>query len=229
MDRQKIELPRFYYKEEYSSFYYDLKGLPHTEKRFEKGEYLWKADTFISRCFYIEEGIMKTFYLHEDGHQRILDFHGKGDITPGCHATKFKIEKSICTQAITKGRALCFSREVLHAYGEEHPAFGSKVLEVYAKYINNLIYQNCHQEYNSVFLKLCNLLVLFGYNTNEPTRIPLSQEEIGDILAVNRVNVTRALGRLKNEKIIEGHRGWIEVKDPARLCLYCSTESVPDE
>lgn len=222
-----MELPRFYYRE-YSDFQEELEKLSHTHRHFTKGEYLWKPDTYISECFYLENGIAKTFCVHESGHQRIIYFHGAGDLAPGFHSTQFKIEKSLCTTAVTELDAMCFRRETIYDYCFANRKFGAKAFEVYAKYINNLIFQTCHQEYNDVTLKLCNLLYLFCVSSDDPSHILLSQEDMANILAVNRVNIAKALANLKRAGIISSHYGWIEVLDQDKLSKYCSMESLPD-
>lgn len=75
-------------------------------------------------------------------------------------------------------------------------------LDWYASYINLLLYESAHQDYNSSFVKLCNLLYLFTQNSPDgrTDRIDLTQENIAEILTVTRVNAARSLGRLRDEK-----------------------------
>ena len=63
---------------------------------------------------------------------------------------------------------------------------------------------------------------LYGHSR----RIDLSQENIADILTLNRVNVAKCLSRLRDEGIIVSHRKWIEVKNLDKLELYCSQETL---
>ena len=43
----------------------------------------------------------------------------------------------------------------------ENRELSVRMLNWYAAYINLLLYESAHQEYNSTFIKLCNLLYLF--------------------------------------------------------------------
>ncbi|MGL6197678.1 MAG: helix-turn-helix domain-containing protein [Lachnospiraceae bacterium] len=93
--------------------------------------------------------------------------------------------------------------------------------------INLLIYESAHQEYNNSLIKLCNFLYLFSnHSPNGSNRIELTQDEISDILALNRVGVTNNLGILRNKGIIATHRKWIEVIDCDGLKYYCSQETL---
>ena len=91
-----------------------------------------------------------------------------------------------------------------------------------------LLYESAHQDYNSSFVKLCNLLYLFTQNSpgGRTDRIDLTQENIAEILTVTRVNAARSLGRLRDEKIIVPHRRWIEIIDQKALEAYCSLETL---
>ena len=97
-----------------------------------------------------------------------------------------------------------------------------------AAYINLLLYESAHQDYNNSFIKLCNLLYLFSKNPlgKENGRIDLTQENIAEILTVTRVNAARNLGRLRDEKIIIPHHRWIEIIDQQALESYCSAETL---
>ena len=219
-----METPRFLYTDEYSDFFDEIMKLPHQAVHFSRGDYLWKPGELVIHSYYILNGIAKMICLHEDGHQRTLDFHSTGDITPGFHQTQFRIEKSICVIALSDMDTICFASEDLNGLAHRNIDFANRLIEVYAKYINELIYQSCHQEFNSLYLKLCNLLLIFS-DYSPDGDIPLSQEEIADILAVNRVNIAKALSSLSREGILVSSRGRIHILDKAKLKSLCSDET----
>lgn len=223
-------IPRYYFTDDYVELYDYFLTQPHRKCVIPKGEYLWKPGDLIHHAYYIESGICMTSVQHEEGHQKILYFHSKGCITPGFHYTTFKIEQSITTKAISDMQVLEFSREELYSMFQQNSQLSSLAFESYAKLINLLIYETAHQEYNNSFLKLCNLLYLFTQNSpgNSSLRVELSQENIADILTLNRVNVAKCLSRLRDEGIIVSHRKWIEIIDKHKLELYCSQETLND-
>lgn len=221
-------IPRYYFTDDYVDLYEYFLTKPHTKRVIPKDEYLWKPGDLIQHVYYIESGICMTSVQHEDGHQKILYFHSKGCITPGFHYTTFKIEQSITTKAISDMHVLEFSRDDMYSMFQQNAKLSALAFETYAKLINVLIYETAHQEYNNSFLKLCNLLYLFTQNSpsGQSRRIDLSQENIADILTLNRVNVAKCLSRLRDEGIIVSHRKWIEVKNLDKLELYCSQETL---
>lgn len=219
-------IPRYYFTNEYKDFYEYLLSKPHTEKKFSAGEYLWNLDKIIEKIYYIKSGITQTYIEHEEGYRKIISFHGEGTVFPGYHSLSFKIEKSIVTLALSDVETLEFSKEEFAQMLQENQQLNTQILNWYASYVNLLLYETAHQEYNSTFLKLCNLLYLFSQNSSEKNIIELTQENIASILAVNRVNAAKNLARLRDEKIIIPHRKRLEIIDMPKLMKYCSLETL---
>ena len=123
---------------------------------------------------------------------------------------------------------LCFSNEDFLDMLCTNRDLNLCAIDWYASYINLLLYESAHQEYNSSFIKLCNLLYLFLQNSpgGKDGRIDLTQENIAEILTMTRVNAARNLARLRDEKIIIPHRKWLQVIDSEALEAYCSEETL---
>lgn len=221
-------IPRYYFAHDYEQLHDYFLAHPHKKRTIHKGEYLWKPGEFIQHVYYIESGICVLNTEHENGYQKILYFYSTGAVAPGFHETTFKIEKSITLKAITEMQVLEFSRKDIYHMFQKNKEFSTIAFEAYAKLINLLIYETAHQEYNNSFIKLCNLLYLFSCNSlnGTPERIELSQENIADILTINRTNAAKGLSRLRDEGIIISHRNWIELIDPEALKQYCSNETL---
>lgn len=224
-------IPRYCFSGDFAELYGFFLSRPHIKKRFRKNEYLWAAGEPLTHVYYIESGIAQTLAEHEDGNQKILSFHSAGTVFPGCHRTEFKIELSIVSKALSDMEVLSFRKEEFYTMFRSNERLNALMFEWYAMYINLLLYESAHQEYNHSFIKLCNLLYLFSQTPSEgtPGRIDLTQENIADILTVNRVNAARCLSRLREEGIIKSHRKWVEVINPQALAAYCSRETLKPE
>lgn len=221
-------IPRYYFSNDFAHLYDYFKSQPHTVKVFHKGDYLWSIGEFLTRVYYVKSGIVQTLVEHEEGYQKIISFHTTGTVFPGCHQFMYKIEQSIVSRACCDVETLCFRREDFYNMYQTNPQLNAQVLEWYAMYINLLLYENAHQEYNKSFIKVCNLLYLFSKNSpyGASGRIDLSQENIADILTINRVNAAKCLSRLRDEQIILSHRKWIEIINFSALEAYCSQETL---
>lgn len=221
--------PRYYFENEYRAFYEYFLSQPHRERTFSAGSCLWKPTEPLKYVYYIQSGVVQTYVEHENGRRKILSFHGQGTVFPGFQQQDFKIEKSIVTLAITETTTLEFTKEQFFRMYQENMQLNIQVLEWTASFINLLIYELAHQSYNDLFLKICNLLYLMAKNVakgKEPCIIPLTQDNIADLLGSNRVSVAKNLVTLRNENIIVTHRKWIEISDFNRLAEYCSMETL---
>ena len=111
---------------------------------------------------------------------------------------------------------------------EENPIVRTTVIDWFSTYTNLLLYDTAHQEYNSSFIKLCNLLYLLLVTTDNKQNnfIGITQNDLADILGISRVNLTRGLAYLRNENIIVTRRKQIEVIDSPALAKYCSMETL---
>lgn len=223
-----MQTPRYIFADDFSAFETYFKSVPGRRRSFKKGDSLWAAGQPFSPVYYILSGLALTCIHHEEGHRKILSFHGKGTVFPVYHGNRFKIERSIATQALEDVEALEFSPPQFRRMMEESFPLTETVIDWYASYVNLLLYETAHQEYNSAFIKLCNLLYLLAEReeTEEGGVIYLSQEELADILAANRVNLTRNLSRLRQEGVIATSRKQIRILRPDLLAAHCSSETL---
>ena len=220
--------PRYIYRNDFSAFRERLAALPHTLRAFGAGEALWMPGEYIERVYYIERGIVKTALHNEDGTKKTLFFHGANSVFPGCHRTQFAIERSLVTTAVTPVTALEFPVAQMQDLLRLDPNFAQAMLESYACYINLLIFESAHQGHHRALMKLCNLLYLLARDVAPDgsglRRIPFSQEELAEILLLNRVSVARLLSCLREEGIVDTQRGAITIVDERRLLAHCSLE-----
>lgn len=223
-----MQTPRYIFADDFSTFETYFKSVPGRRRSFKKGDSLWAAGQPFSPVYYILSGLALTCIHHEEGHRKILSFHGKGTVFPVYHGNRFKIERSIATQALEDVEALEFSPPQFRRMMEESFPLTETVIDWYASYVNLLLYETAHQEYNSAFIKLCNLLYLLAEKkeTEAGPVIYLSQEELADILAANRVNLSRNLSRLRQEGVIATSRKQIRILRPDLLAARCSSETL---
>ena len=148
-----MQTPRYIFADDFSAFETYFKSVPGRRRSFKKGDSLWGAGQPFSPVYYILSGLALTCIHHEEGHRKILSFHGKGT--------------------------------------------------------GNLLYLLAERE-----------------ETEAGPVIYLSQEELADILAANRVNLSRNISRLRQEGIIATSRKQIRILRPDLLAAHCSSETL---
>lgn len=220
-------LPRYIFMNDFNLLQPILETAPSLERQLDSGDFLWKPDEQLAYIYYIKSGLAKTYIVHETGRRKIISYHGAGTIFPVFHELDFKIEQSLVTEAITPMKVLAFKRadfkQLVDTVGDIYP----HMVSWYARYINLLLYETAHQEYNAGFVKVCNILYLLHTTALAEglTTLALSQEELAEILGMSRVNLTRHIKRLRDEGIINTSRKRIQILNLASLVAYCSGET----
>lgn len=220
--------PRYYFADDFRTFYEYFLSQPYTERTFQKGDYLWKPGQPYDRVQYYVSGASVHFSEHESGRRKIISFHGPGTILPGYHTTEFRIELSLTTIALSEVKVLEFTIPQFRAMFESNKELAESVVNWYSKYINRFLFETIHQEFNPSQVKLCNLLYLLTMNqpSNSGLVIEMTQEDIADILGMSRVQITRELTDLRNRKIISTNRGRLIVTDLPTLASLCTDETM---
>lgn len=220
--------PRYLFTDDFASFYSYFLSQPHVRKSFRTGDNLWAPDQPFETLHYIISGVAQNYVEHENGHRKIISFHGPGTVFPGYHQQDYRIERAIVTKALAPMEVLEFTKAQFQQMFVSNIRLSAQVVEWFSMYVNLLLYETAHQEYNGSFLKLCNLLYLLLKNQGDrhDGSIAATQDEIADLLGVSRVILTRGLAQLRADGILRTHRKRIEVIDPAALAQLCSMETV---
>lgn len=220
--------PRYYFADDFRTFYEYFLSHPHTERTFQKGDYLWKPGQPYERVQYYVSDASIHFSEHESGRRKIISFHGPGTVFPGYHTNYFRIEQSLTTVALSEIKVLEFTVQQFKAMFEENTQLAESVVNWYSKYVNRFLFETIHQEFNPSQVKLCNLLYLLTMNqpSNSGLVIEMTQEDIADILGMSRVQITRELTELRSREILSTTRGRLTVTDLPTLASLCTDETM---
>ena len=221
--------PRCFFSEDFRSFQDYFFSQPHRRRTFSRGDYLWRPERPFESVHYILSGVSQNYVEHENGRRKIISFHGPGTLFPGYHHQDYKIERSLITRALSPMEVLEFSKEEFRLMFAHNGDLSAAVVEWYAMYVNLLLYDTAHQEYNSSFLKLCNLLYLLADSPvgGRQGVLNLTQDDLADLLGISRANLTRGLAQLRRQGILRTRRGLVELLDLPALAQCCSEETHP--
>ena len=221
--------PRCFFSEDFRSFQDYFFSQPHRRRTFARRDYLWRPERPFEAVHYILSGVSQNYVEHENGRRKIISFHGPGTLFPGYHRQDYKIERSLITRALSPMEVLEFSKEEFRLMFAHNGDLSAAVVEWYAMYVNLLLYDTAHQEYNSSFLKLCNLLYLLADSPvgGRQGVLYLTQDDLADLLGISRANLTRGLAQLRRRGILRTRRGQVELLDLPALAQCCSEETHP--
>ncbi|WP_302395949.1 Crp/Fnr family transcriptional regulator [Eggerthella sinensis] len=224
--------PSYIYREDLVQFKSYFLTKPHVARRFSKGETIWDVGEHIDSVYYLDAGVGQLSIVHEKGYRKILHFNGSGSVFPGCHRSRFKLDRSMVFTAFTTMDVLEFERDRFRSFLRENEALSEAMLEMYARWVNLLAYESAHQEYNGLMMRLCNMLYLLLKNQEQvgisSTRVDLTQADVAEMLAAGREAVANCFSILRNRGVVITGRGRIEVACPELLLAYCSVETAPD-
>lgn len=222
--------PRYIFAGEFRAFYDYFLTQPHTLRHFEKGETIWPPGAPHAEIHYIVRGAEMHYALHENGRRRIVSFHGEGTVFPGFHTLDFKIERALVTEALSEMDVLAFTKAQFREMFVQNTALAEAVVNWHAAYINRFLFETVHQGYNTSTLQLANLLYLLAAaQPQHAASLAMPQETLAELLGLSRVQVTRALGALRQEGLIATSRGRIRITDLEKLAARCSSEALEDQ
>ena len=221
--------PRCFFSEDFRSFQDYFFSQPHRRRTFARGDYLWRPERPFESVHYILSGVSQNYVEHENGRRKIISFPGLGTLFPCYHRQDYKIERSLITRALSPMEVLEFSKEEFRLMFAHNGDLSAAVVEWDAMYVNLLLYDTAHQEYNSSFLKLCNLLYLLADSPvgGRQGVLNLTQDDLADLLGISRANLTRGLTQLRRQGILRTRRGLVELLDLPALAQCCSEETHP--
>ena len=128
--------PRYYFADDFRSFYEYFLSQPHTKRIFQKGDYLWKPGQPYDRVQYYVSGASVHFSEHESGRRKIISFHGPGTLFPGYHTNDFRIEQALTTAALSKIEVLEFTVPQFKTMFEKNTALAESVVNWYLSLIH---------------------------------------------------------------------------------------------
>lgn len=94
-----------------------------TPKLFKKGEFILNFGQKCSHTFFIEKGLVRQFYLDDNGKEHIICFYSEGDFMYNVESVQFKMPSSYFVQALEDCNVLLITDEALDKLIEKYPRF----------------------------------------------------------------------------------------------------------
>ena len=72
--------PRYFFTNDFLQCYEYFLSQSHRKKFYKKGDYLWEPGMPFHTIHYIISGVAQNYIEHENGHRKIISFHGNGTV-----------------------------------------------------------------------------------------------------------------------------------------------------
>lgn len=190
-----------------------------TRKEYKRGEVIFHQDEAANRIFLIKAGSIKISKISEEGNEVILDIRKSGD---------FIGEQNFWDDFKYPGSAICVQDSYICSFDKvsfeklimDNPKIGLVVIKNLCKHIEFLNSRTSISIINDIKNKLYEMLIMVSEKNNNSIgnyskiNINLSHEELGFLIGVHRVSVTKAMKKLIDEGLV--------IKEGRNLFIYNS-------
>ena len=177
-------------------------------KHFENGNYIFLEDSEGEQCFFVLEGSVKVTRLSKDGREVILAMLNEGDFF-GEMSLLDGESRSANVIALEKTKVLTLDRNDFIAVVNDYPQIAVQLLKELARRLRKSDRQIASLSLSDAEKRIALCIIRFadeqGVIQNGKVRIPKTpiQQDIANMAGTSRETVSRALGLLEKEDLIE--------------------------
>ncbi|MFW6000849.1 MAG: Crp/Fnr family transcriptional regulator [Halanaerobium sp.] len=196
-----------------------------TEKKFKKGEYIFFEEEKGDKFYVIKRGQVKLSKMVENGDEQILNIFSDNDIIAEIIAfDKGNYPASAVTMKDTT--LIVFEHSDFEDLILKNPKIGIKILQELSGRLRRAQQNVRDLALKDSSAKVAGLLLFltkkYGEDKNGKIILDLSltQKEMANMIGSSRETVSRVLGKLENDGLIETSRKKIIIYDPDKIKEY---------
>ena len=177
-------------------------------KQFENGNYIFLEDSEGEQCFFVLEGSVKVTRLSNDGREVILAMLNEGDFF-GEMSLLDGESRSANVIALEKTKVLTLDRNDFIHVVNDYPQIAVQLLKELARRLRKSDRQIASLSLSDAEKRIALCIIRFadeqGVIQNGKVSIPKTpiQQDIANMAGTSRETVSRALGLLERENLIE--------------------------
>ena len=177
-------------------------------KHFENGNYIFLEDSDGDQCFFVLEGSVKVTRLSIDGREVILAMLNEGDFFVEMSLLDGE-SRSANVIALEKTKVLTLDRNDFIAVVNDYPQIAVQLLKELARRLRKSDRQIASLSLSDAEKRIALCIIRFadeqGVIQNGKVSIPKTpiQQDIANMAGTSRETVSRALGLLEKEDLIE--------------------------
>ncbi len=189
------------------------------ELHFAKGEVVCHEGDPADAMHLLLSGRLVVQVATPDGERASLNVLGPGDHVGELALLPHGGRRSASVVALEPATTRVLTAQAFHDLCERHPAVQGLLVDLLAERVKELSRRLLETMYLPLDRRLYRTLLQLGRSYAEDGRasIPLTQEQLADLVGGTRPTVNQILQRLADEGIIELGRGRVAVRDIAAL------------
>jgi CRP-like cAMP-binding protein len=204
------------------------------DRRLEEGEIFFGPDDPSERLFILQRGKARVFRITPDGREFTLAVIESGTVFGEMALTGQQLEGAYA-QAMEPSEVSTMARADLERLVVEKPEVGLKIMQLLSERLRRYESRLEDAHMKDVRSRLAGIIVLLveseGLKSGTGYRIAshYTHERLGTMIGANRVAVTRALGILQDEGVVELRRRLIHVPDIEALRRSAGYDEAQEE
>lgn len=205
------------------------------KRSIPKGAEVFHAGSPGEHLYLLGDGRVKIFHQSAGGREIIQWFCFPGEIFGVAEVSRIG-PRGVCALACTDSNVIAIGHRAFRTFLRDRPDTAILVIDVLASRLRVLGDMLIDLSADEVRSRLMKLLTRLGarYGKKHGARfildIPLTHQEIADMIGTSRQTVTTELGRLKREGVLRIEKHCIHIEDPGlRQSLISERETIaPD-
>jgi CRP-like cAMP-binding protein len=200
----------------------EIHALPITVRNYPADQPVVRDGERATECFLIAEGFCFRSKTIADGRRQILSLHIPGEIPDLMSLFLHVMDHDLTT--LTPCTLVFIRHEVLQQLHRRRPQvaeiFWRDTLidaAMFREWIVNVGQRPAPARLAHVMVELRERLKVIGHVTGKTFDMPLTQEQIGEALGITSVHANRVIRQLREDGIVDFHRGRVTVLDERKL------------
>ena len=185
-----------------------------SRRHYQRGEFVFESGSPGNNVYILEEGRAKVFKLAESRKEIILWFCFPGEIFGLAEISAGGGNREVFAQVCTPALVHCVSREAFVSFLATHPDTAARVMDLLAcrmRTLGEMLLNLASDDVRTRLIKLLTrLCARYGQRENgiHYLEIPLTHQDIADMIGTSRQTVTSEINHLKRLGLLDtaGHR-----------------------
>lgn len=190
-----------------------------------KNKYVFRAGEPINCVCLVERGYLKIFQPTSDGREMLLFFRAPGDLLGlrGSLQIKSNSLRTYTAQACEDSEILCVPANTFREYLENHPRMALEVAATLSRRLDDACDHYSNLAVAHVAARVARLILYVGrcYGTqidkSVKLDVPLTQQEIADMVGAARQTVNCILNSLYQDGVISESHKHLRIENEAEL------------
>lgn len=190
-----------------------------------KNKYVFRAGDPIECVCLVERGYLKIFQPTSDGKDMLLFFRAPGDILGlrGSLEIEANSLRTYTAQACDDSEILCIPANTFRKYLEGHPRMALEVAATLSRRLEDACENYSNLAVAHVAARVARLILYVGRCYGTPVGkgvnldVPLTQQEIADMVGAARQTVSSILNSLYQEGVISESHKHLRIENEAEL------------